>query len=207
MASVIDAMDEMALNGLIEGCGRAATSRRFHGPAATLRMGVAELDRPTREHWQFFDESASGCVLVIATDGAEFTVLGGVAAAVAAARGVAGIVTDGGVRDVDEIARTGVPVRFAHHNPRSCAGGFKVLETGKSIIIGGQRITPGDYLVSDSDGLVAIPALMTSAVLTRAAEIERHETKWASAAASLRSVASGYAAITTTAGTPGTKEN
>lgn len=206
LASVVDAMEEMALDGLITGCGGVITSPRFHGRVATLSLAAVEPARPTREHWSLFDRAVPGSVLVIATGGAGFTVLGGVSAAVATARGVAGVVTDGAVRDIDEIEGVGTAVRFGHRNPRGCVGGFRVVDAGRPVVLGGRRVTTDDYLVSDSDGLVVIPAEVSDRVLARAHEIERHETAWAREAALHRSIAAGHAATHTSAGIGATEE-
>jgi RraA family protein len=73
-----------------------------------------------------------------------------------AARGVTGAVIDGAVRDRDEIASLGFPVWARATTP---AGPFKngpgVI--GAPVAVGGVVVSPGDLIVTDSDGVVVVP--------------------------------------------------
>jgi regulator of RNase E activity RraA len=84
------------------------------------------------------------------------------------ARGCAGIVTDGGLRDTDGIAKTGLsgyhqrpsspPSPIAHHP----------LELQVPIGCGGVAVYPGDIIVGDRDGVVVIPPDIVDAVAEEA---------------------------------------
>ena len=81
------------------------------------------------------------------------------------ARGCAGIVTDGGLRDTDGIARTGL---IAYHR-RPCLppGGIvhHPIDLNLPIACGGVAVYPGDVIVGDCDGVVAIPPDIVDAAL------------------------------------------
>jgi regulator of RNase E activity RraA len=156
----------------------------------------------TRDHWRLVDAAASDSVLVIATSAGSFTVLGGVAATVAAARGVSGVITDGAIRDLDEIADCGLAVRFASINPRSCRGEYVVTAIGQPVNFAALTVYPGDLIIADRDGVVAIPASVAESVLNRAQEIEEREKIWASLARQRGSIAEGYAEACRTIGSP-----
>lgn len=84
------------------------------------------------------------------------------------ARGVAGIVTDGGLRDTDGIARTGL-VAY-HRRPSSPPSGIvhQPIDLNLPIACGGVAVYPGDVIVGDCDGVVAIPPDIVDAVAEEA---------------------------------------
>ena len=73
------------------------------------------------------------------------------------ARGSAGCVTDGFVRDVRAIRRMGFPVFHGGIAPLDSKGRGKVAEIDVPIRCAGVAIAPGDLLVGDADGIVAVP--------------------------------------------------
>jgi 4-hydroxy-4-methyl-2-oxoglutarate aldolase len=74
----------------------------------------------------------------------------------AQARGIAGLVIDGGVRDVDELERLAFPVFSALV---ALTGATKTLpgSAGKSANVGDIEVTAGDWIVGDRDGVVVVP--------------------------------------------------
>ena len=84
------------------------------------------------------------------------------------ARGCAGIVTDGGLRDTDGIAKTGL-VAY-HRRPSSPPSGIvhQPIDIGLPIACGGVAVYPGDVIVGDGDGIVVIPPELADAVAEEA---------------------------------------
>jgi 4-hydroxy-4-methyl-2-oxoglutarate aldolase len=82
-------------------------------------------------------------------------------------RGVAGLVIDGAVRDADAIIEMGFPV-FSRGLCIRAAGKNRSGEVGTAISCGGVRIEPGDILVGDRDGLVAVARSELTATLDAA---------------------------------------
>jgi regulator of RNase E activity RraA len=74
-----------------------------------------------------------------------------------AARGCAGIVTDGGLRDTEGVSKTGLPAY--HRRPSSPPSGIvhNPVDIGLPIACGGVAVYPGDVIVGDRDGVVVIP--------------------------------------------------
>jgi 4-hydroxy-4-methyl-2-oxoglutarate aldolase len=90
-------------------------------------------------------------------------------------RGVRGLVTTGGVRDVAELHEMGFPVFCAavsaQGTVKATAGAVNV-----PVSIGGQQVLPGDAILADDDGVVVIPRSAVSGALAAAkarAEKER----------------------------------
>jgi 4-hydroxy-4-methyl-2-oxoglutarate aldolase len=116
-----------------------------------------------------------GVVLVVATGGTTETAIWGDVMTIAAQqRGVAGLVTDGAVRDVARIRGLAFPVFAAGTTP---AGPVKQDpgELAVQVDLAGVRITPGDWVVGDEDGVVALPAAELEETLSRAEERSRRE--------------------------------
>ncbi len=89
-------------------------------------------------------------------------------------KGVAGVVIDGAVRDVDDIRRLSFPVFATSIVPN--AGEPKGFgEINAEIQCGGQSVKPGDFIVGDDCGVVVIPRERGYEIARRAVEVEKNE--------------------------------
>ena len=79
-------------------------------------------------------------------------------------RGVAGAVTDGGMRDIPEIEELGFPVCAGGAAPPPSFAKLMLVEIGGPVVCGGVPVFPGDIIVGDSEGIVAVPAAMAKSV-------------------------------------------
>ena len=91
-----------------------------------------------------------------------------------AARGLAGMVTDVAVRDVDGILEAGLPVFAAAVTPNSPQKDGPG-ELNVPVACGGQVIQPGDILVGDGDGVVVVPRADAEAALGELRRIQAYE--------------------------------
>jgi 4-hydroxy-4-methyl-2-oxoglutarate aldolase len=100
--------------------------------------------------------AAAGMVIVAKVGGYLLTgAWGEVLTTAAGIKGVAGLVMDGAVRDIEAIAERGFPVFSRGLAIGSCTKErFGILN--ESILFGGVNVRPGDIVVGDSDGLVII---------------------------------------------------
>ncbi len=73
------------------------------------------------------------------------------------ARGAAGCVTDGLVRDVRRIREVGFPVFHGGIGPLDSKGRGEMMAMDVPVECGGVRVEPGDYVLGDVDGLVVVP--------------------------------------------------
>ena len=107
-----------------------------------------------------------GCVLVIDAQGFVAGYWGEVLTVAAEAAGVAGLVIDGGVRDIAELRNRAFPV-FARGV--SMRGTIKASapSVGKPITLGGITVVAGDLVVADDDGVLALPAAAVADTLAK----------------------------------------
>ena len=100
---------------------------------------------------------------------------GGILVARLMARGVAGVVTDGGFRDSPEIAKYTMP---AYHNRPSAPTNLtlhQALDINVPIGCGDVAVFPGDVVVGDAEGVIVIPAHLADEVATEAVEMTAFE--------------------------------
>ncbi|MEP6811593.1 MAG: RraA family protein [Actinomycetota bacterium] len=84
------------------------------------------------------------------------------------AHGVAGVVINGGCRDVDLVRAAGLPVFARYRTPQDAVSRWEVLEWGHTIEIEGVAVTTGDYVVGDADGVAVVPRHLIETVLAEA---------------------------------------
>jgi 4-hydroxy-4-methyl-2-oxoglutarate aldolase len=197
VASIVDAMSEIGLAGYIDGVPELLISQSFRGAAMTLEIDDSPSQGPDgrtegsdRLLLEFFDGLKAGQVLVISTSNSEIGCLGGVSAAVSVAHGVAGVVTNGLIRDVDEIRSYGLNVRYRAADARARRG--TLTRPGGKVDLGNVAVTPGDLIVADGDGVVVVPVDRITAIMSRALEIETRERKIANYALTHGSLAAAH---------------
>jgi len=90
-------------------------------------------------------------------------------------RGCTGAVVDGGIRDTAYILKMKFPVFVKFYMPASSVSRFELKELQVPIRIGEVGILPGDFILGDVDGVVAIPGALTEEVLRETEEKMRNE--------------------------------
>jgi regulator of RNase E activity RraA len=90
-------------------------------------------------------------------------------------RGVAGLVSDGVVRDLAGVLGTGLPVWCQGAAAPASVAGLTFVGWQEPIGCGGVAVFPNDVIVVDDDGAVVIPAALLDEVITAAVEQERLE--------------------------------
>jgi 2-keto-4-pentenoate hydratase/2-oxohepta-3-ene-1,7-dioic acid hydratase in catechol pathway/regulator of RNase E activity RraA len=105
-----------------------------------------------------FDAVGEGEVIVIEARGETGSgTLGDILALRAHARGAAGIVTDGGVRDYEAVAAVGIPVYSNGAHPAVLGRKHVPWDVDVAVGCGGTTVEPGDIIVGDDDGVIVIP--------------------------------------------------
>ena len=90
-------------------------------------------------------------------------------------RGVAGIVTDGGLRDSAEIARLAIPAFHRRPSAPTNLTLHQAIESNVPIGCGDAPVFPGDAIVGDADGVVVIPAHLADEIADEAVEMTAFE--------------------------------
>jgi RraA family protein len=157
--------------------GAAAAIRPMHrgGRLAGVALTVRVPPGDNLLVHKAIDIAAPGDVIVVDAGGAlGQAIIGDIMTSHAAKRGVAGFVIDGAIRDADELAARDFPVYargVTHRGPYKNGPG----EIGVPVSIGGMVVNPGDIVVGDGDGVVAVPLADAEAVLAAAREQKKKE--------------------------------
>ena len=118
----------------------------------------------------------AGCIAVVGAMGVtDAGIFGDILCARMRKRGVAGLVTDGVVRDIEGVLGTGLPVWCQGTAAPASVNGLTFVGWQEAIDCGGVAVFPNDVIVVDRDGAVLIPAALLDAVVEAAVEQERLE--------------------------------
>lgn len=176
-----DALDQLGIRGVTEGMTPRTGSGRIAGRAVTIHEDVQPLgDYPIEEFavGRLLQAATTGDVLVIAMGGAAVSTLGGLAAQAAVARGIAGVLIDGGCRDIEEIRPTALWVASRHVTPVSGKQRARVTTINETVRFGGIDVSCGDYIIADLTGIVVVPAAQIAQALTLAEHLERQDERF-----------------------------
>ncbi len=120
---------------------------------------------------QMLGSVPAGHVAVYETNDRQAAHFGELSATSLASRGCAGAVIDGGTRDAQFILREDFPVFARYVTPQDCVPRWELLGHGDvTIVVGGVRVAPGDWIVGDWDGLVIVPGDRVEEILSEAEE-------------------------------------
>jgi 4-hydroxy-4-methyl-2-oxoglutarate aldolase len=150
------------------------------GRAVTVTMSSSPGKVASRDgYWRMWDalEAASGPSVLAIQDvsGApqRCAYAGEMMATLAQRLGAVGMVTDGALRDVDEVRAIGV--HYFMRYPVVSHGNFEIVSVGEPIELDGQRIETGDLLHGDRNGIVVIPDATLEGLPEAVAEIRDRE--------------------------------
>lgn len=156
---------------------------RLVGRAFTLRFIPAREDLATPESWSSprstraaIEAMPAGCIAVVDALGiTDAGIFGDILCARMQKRGVAGLITDGVVRDVAGVLGTGLPVWCRGVAAPPSVAGLTFVNWQEPIGCGGVAVFPDDVVVVDDDGAVLIPAALLDEVVATGPEQERLE--------------------------------
>ena len=156
---------------------------RVVGRAFTLRFVPAREDLATPASWSSpistrsaIEAMPAGCIAVVDAMGVtDAGIFGDILCQRMQQRGVAALITDGVVRDVDGVLGTGLPVWCQGTAAPASVTGLTFVNWQETIGCGGVAVLPNDVIVADADGAVLIPAALLDDVVAAAEEQERLE--------------------------------
>lgn len=162
----------------------AAGTATLVGPAYTLRYiptrpdtdpldAFREPDHPQRVA---VEECPEGAVLVMdCRQDASAASAGSILLTRMQVRGVAGVVTDGGIRDAAGAAALDMPVFAAKPSAPTNLTKHHAVDIGRPIACGGVAVYPGDIILGDGDGVMVIPRHLADEIAAETVEMEQFE--------------------------------
>jgi len=187
VASVADAVDQITgQRGFLSHDMRprivgANIPDRFVGRATTALLRATTKEKASaqlsaKHSVEMIDLAQPGAVgIIVVENSLDVAGMGGLMATAASARGMAGILIDGGLRDLAEIRALGLPVFSRSVVPSSSVSRWASVARDIPVNCAGVVIMPGDVIVAGEDGVVRVPSARAAEVLKRAQEIDIRE--------------------------------
>src|SRR5881296_1934805 len=165
--------DAMQKRGVMTGLvPRIKHGAKLVGRALTVKTADGDWAKPV----EAIDRAKPGDVIVIDVGGGPTAVWGELASNSCLVKGVAGVVIDGAVRDLDTIVELNFPCFSRHVAPH--AGEPKGLgEIGSEIECGGQKVHTGDWIVGDESGLIVVAREEAVEMANRALDVLERENR------------------------------
>jgi regulator of RNase E activity RraA len=178
-ASVSDAMEQLLHEKrYMSHRMQAIFPTKFAGAAVTVLLKREENNDPgaLTGMLKAIDSGGNGSVYVMTVqDGADIAGMGGLMGTAMAARGYAGAVVDGGVRDIPQLKRMQFPVYALGPVPSTSVGHYRFAGADIPIVCDGVKVDPGDIIVADQDGVVVVPKAHAAEVLIKAQALDNSE--------------------------------
>lgn len=164
--------DAMHKQGAMIGIQQVTQGLHMVGRALTVQTIDGDWAKPV----EAIDKIEKEWVLVIDVHGGTTAVWGELATWSAKRKGLAGVVIDGAVRDIEDIQKIGFPVFSRHRVPH--AGEPKGFgEIGAQITCGGQIVCTGDWIIGDASGVVVVPQNIAQEIANRALDVKEQENR------------------------------
>jgi 4-hydroxy-4-methyl-2-oxoglutarate aldolase len=125
---------------------------------------------------QAIEHAAPGAVVVVDGGGRPTALAGELFARAALARGLAGIIVDGGYRDLAFVASCDLPIYSRHVTPMAGTT-MRPGVLNEPVTCGGVRVSPGDIVIADRDGVVVLDPATAAGRLTAAAQVKANEAR------------------------------
>ena len=175
-STISDALDRLGIAGQCRGLMPVFDRVHMCGPAYTLKYLPVGGEGGTVG--DFLDDVPAGAVVAIDNAGrTDCTVWGDIMTFLAAKRGVAGTAINGICRDVDRSRDMKYPIFSVAYWMRTGKDRVRLVGVNVPVDLGGVSVDPGDLLVGDDNGLIAVPAKRAAEVAEVAAGIEETENK------------------------------
>lgn len=152
---------------------------KFAGFARTVQLKKDEGNKDPEAltgMLEAIDQGSTDSVYVmVVEDGEDIAGMGGLMGTAMAARGYAGAVIDGAVRDVAYLRKIGFPVFATGIVPSTSVHHYRFAGSQVPLLCNGVPVNPGDIVVADSDGVAVVPKPQAQSVLTVAQQMDYKE--------------------------------
>jgi regulator of RNase E activity RraA len=151
---------------------------KFAGTALTVLLKKEENNDPAALSGMLsaIDSGGPGSVYVMKVeDGEDIAGMGGLMGTAMFARGFAGAVVDGGVRDLPQLKKIGFPVYATGPVPSTSVSHYRFGGMNVPIEVGGTHVDANDIIVADQDGVVVVPRMQAARILILAQKLDYSE--------------------------------
>jgi 4-hydroxy-4-methyl-2-oxoglutarate aldolase len=149
-----------------------ALTLKYHPSRHQVVFPGSDREPPKLAHHVVYRLAAPGDVMVIdASATTDTSTMGGIAANTAVTRQLAGVVVDGGVRDIEEISASGLPLWSRYATPRCGKGRLEALSVNAPVTCGGVHVVAGDLVLADRTGICFVPQEFVADLAARVLEI------------------------------------
>lgn len=177
--AVSDALDRLGLPGVVTGLTAILPGKRIAGRVRTCRLaaGRPPPGAPVRHLGAASIDAASAGEIIVVEQrtGLDAGCWGGLLSRAAQLKGIAGVIADGPLRDVDEAREIGFPVFCRSFTAFTARGRVHEAATDEPVTIGEITVNQGDFVLADSSACVFIAPERLDLVLVEALRIAERE--------------------------------
>jgi len=180
-STISDVLDKMGINGVINGLHVLVPGSRIAGAAFNIKAIAGERGSYSRSDFpvgEVIGMMETDDVLVCDIGGQRASTMGGLGSLAMKLRGVAGMVIDGGARDVEQIRRIGFPAYVRHVCATSGKTRIKWLAINVPVEIGEVSVCPGDIVVADDTSVAVVPVNKAKDILEQCQRLEQFEAQF-----------------------------
>lgn len=178
-STLANALDNAGLhNNVIAQIKAVAPGFRFAGPAVTVKESAGAHGDYTSDDFAvgaIIDAAQAGDIIVVDAGGAQCSTWGGMASLAAKLKGVAGLIVDGAVRDLEEMIEFEFPVFSRHMVPTTGRLRLKIEAINVPVVIDGVNVAPGDIIAADGTGAVCLPGAPAEDITALAEKLARDD--------------------------------
>jgi 3-hexulose-6-phosphate synthase/6-phospho-3-hexuloisomerase len=172
LVSTPNISDAMHKHGAMQGIKSIKHGFHMVGKALTVKTIDGDWAKPI----EAIDKAEKASVIVVDVNGGRTAIWGELATWSAKLKGLAGVVIDGAVRDIDDIIKMDFPVFCRYTSPN--AGEPKGFgEIGAEITCGNQTVQTGDWIIGDDSGVVVVPQEIAQEIANRALDVKEQENR------------------------------
>jgi regulator of RNase E activity RraA len=180
VASVSDALEQITHKKMyMSHRMQPIFTSKFAGFARTVQLkkdeGNSDPEALTGMLEAIDQGSTDSVYVMVVEDGEDIAGMGGLMGTAMAARGYAGAVIDGGVRDVAYLRKIAFPVFATGVVPSTSVHHYRFAGSQIPVVCNGVSVNAGDIVVADSDGVAVVPKAQAQAVLTLAQQMDYKE--------------------------------
>ena len=172
LVSTPNISDAMHKKGAMHGIRPIKLGFHMVGRALTVRTIDGDWAKPI----EAIDQADRGQIIVVDVDGGKTAIWGELATWSAKLKGLAGVVIDGAVRDLDDLVKMDFPI-FSKHISSNAGEPKGFGEIGAEITCGNQTVQTGDWIIGDDSGVIVVPQGIAQEIVNRALDVKEHENR------------------------------